>query len=72
MSNHGTPFLANVLGGPADTREGTAGKATGPKLQDSRVAEVRSNGPDYRGFIQKVIRFLFWRKWKKGHERVCD
>ena len=53
MSNHGTPFLANVLEGPADTREGTAGKATGPELQDSRVAEVRSNGPDYLGFIQK-------------------
>ncbi len=52
MSNHGTPVLANVLGGPAETQEGTAGKATGPELQDSRVAEVRSKEPDHRGFIQ--------------------
>ena len=52
MSNHGTPVLANVLGGSAETQEVKAGKATGPELQDSRVAEVRSNEPDYRGFIQ--------------------
>ena len=52
MSNHGTPVLANVLGGPAEIQEGTAGKATGPELQGSRVAEVRSKEPDHRGFIQ--------------------
>jgi hypothetical protein len=52
MSNHGTPVLANVPGGPAEAQGGTAGKATGPELQDSRVAEARSKEPDYRGFIQ--------------------
>jgi len=52
MSNHGTPDLANVPGGSAETQEGKAGKATGPELQDSRVAEERSKEPDYRGFIQ--------------------
>jgi hypothetical protein len=30
-----------------------AGKATDPKFRDSRVAEVRITGPDYRGFIEK-------------------
>jgi hypothetical protein len=30
-----------------------AGKATDPKFRDSRVAEVRITGPDYRGFTEK-------------------